>query len=202
MKRTASHQSPVTSHDSELFGNYVRLLRKIDEFSEQINHRHPQSINCGPGCAGCCVDGISVWRVEFDNILSRITDQQTLPPTPSNQGRGNERCHFLDRDGRCSIYDARPVVCRLWGTPLMITAGREAEWGMRASSCAPSSKGTIICCDENFAGRLGIEDLTLADAINSETVIGTLAAVNHVYCIERNLDPTQRSPISDALKAR
>lgn len=31
-----------------------------------------------------------------------------LPPT-------SLRCPFLNPDGKCSVYAARPVICRLWG---------------------------------------------------------------------------------------
>ena len=69
------------------FGNYIRLLEKIDAFTAEIRDKHPLSFNCGPGCSTCCVGGITVWRVEFDHIRERfqksevrITDHEQLLP--------------------------------------------------------------------------------------------------------------------------
>ncbi len=196
------------------FGNYIRLLEKIDAFTAEIRDKHPLSFNCGPGCSACCVGGITVWRVEFDHIIERfqksevrITDHLPAgqaggsPATKSSAGGRitNNSCLFLDENGHCAIYDSRPVVCRLWGTPLMIPVGHEHEWGIHSRASSQSAKGTLICCDQNFARGRSLEELSLADAINSQTVIQALAAINHVYCKKQDLDPTARYAISEVL---
>jgi hypothetical protein len=171
------------------FDNYHQLLNKIDRFSVALRHKYPQSFACQPGCARCCVPSIRVWRVEHDRIGAFLKDHPL-----QNDHRGREdRCQFLDGDSRCSIYDARPIVCRLWGLPIFIPAGRAAEWtGAAPSTEEQRAEGTLTCCELNFTENPRLEDLPLADAINAETVIQTLAAINHVYCKECGLDPAER----------
>lgn len=84
----------------------------------------------------------------------------------------------------------------------MIPAGRESEWGMRDSISSDAETGTLTCCDLNFQGDLKLEDLPIADAVNVETVITTLAAINHVYCKERGLDPSARVTLSSLASCR
>ena|SRR2546421_5752017 len=35
------------------------------------------------------------------------------------------RCPLLTRDGRCTVYDIRPMICRLWG----LTRAMACPWG-------------------------------------------------------------------------
>ena len=81
----------------------------------------------------------------------------------------------------------------------MIPVGHEHEWGIHSRASSQSAKGTLICCDQNFARGRSLEELSLADAINSQTVIQALAAINHVYCKKQDLDPTARYAISEVL---
>lgn len=207
-----------------MFENYIQLLGKIDAFVAGVTQKHPGSFRCGPGCAKCCVDGITVWRVEADHIKEyvnrlgaggpferRVNSPTTVACDARRRGAGetpaseassrsekgsaapsHDSCIFLDGKNLCTIYEARPVVCRLWGAPLMIPAGREGEWGMRDHTSAERERGTLTCCDLNFQENLKLEELPIEDAINVETAIRTLAAINHVYCEERGLDPEAR----------
>ena len=87
------------------------------------------------------------------------------------------------------------MVCRLWGAPLMIPAGCEGEWGIRDHRLHKTDIGTLTCCDLNFEKGPQLDELPPSDAINVETVIKLLAAINHVYCRGAGLDPEQRTPL-------
>ncbi len=88
------------------------------------------------------------------------------------------------------------MVCRLWGLPILIPSGSEAEWGLRGhATAAAGSGGTLICCDLNFTGPPALADLPPTAPISARTVVTTLAAINHVYCRERGLDPEERLPL-------
>ena len=175
-----------------MFKNYLQLLDKIDNFVADVMAKHAGSFKCGPGCAKCCVAGITVWRVEVDNIRENLNRSESRVTSHESRKDG---CNFLTEGNLCAIYEARPIVCRLWGAPLAIPAGLESEWGIRDHETSKTDAGTLTCCDLNFQGDLKLEDLPIADAINVETVIRTLAAINHVYCKENGLDPEERIPL-------
>ncbi len=211
-----------------MFKNYRQLLKKIDSFAASVMQKHPGSFECGPGCAKCCVDGITVWRVEADNIEEHITRLGATDPferrvnspptvacdarrrgageTPASEASSRSEkgsaapsrnsCIFLDEKNLCAIYDVRPVVCRLWGAPLMIPAGREGEWGLLDRISAGRDGSTLTCCDLNFRQGLTLEELPAADAVNVETAVRALAAINHVYCRARGRDPEERISLS------
>lgn len=155
--------------------NYLHLLAKIDRFATAVRQRHPQAFACQPGCADCCVAGITVWRVERDHIgqFVRAKPVETRSVRPSTSSGRAEGCPFLDADRRCAIYDRRPVVCRLWGMPQL-------------------QDGKVSCCDRNFRGEAKLEALAATDLVDMEVVLSALAAINHVYCTRGGFDPTER----------
>ena len=89
---------------------------------------------CGcEGCCACCkemeetivLDPYDIWRLQakagipFDLMLARharltVIDGLVLPVlTMTDKGSG-ETCTFLNEQGRCSIHEARPGICRLF----------------------------------------------------------------------------------------
>lgn len=64
-------------------------------------------MRCDPGCERCC-GFVAVNRDEFERIR-RIAGAMGVTPQ-----RSGTRCP-LYIDGRCSVYHARPLVCRLFG---------------------------------------------------------------------------------------
>ena len=84
------------------------------------------------GCSDCChgmgdtiqLDPLDVWRLcnatgkDFDGLLGAgfivLTKVETLVlPSLAMEGEG-EACVFLNEEGRCSIHEARPGICRLF----------------------------------------------------------------------------------------
>lgn len=61
----------------------------------------------------CCVDELTVFEVEAQNIRQSHSNllQTAVPHSPG-------ACAFLDTDGACRIYEDRPYVCRTQGLPL------------------------------------------------------------------------------------
>jgi Fe-S-cluster containining protein len=90
-----------------------RLHRAIDAMSAPIAKAHEGKLACRRGCSGCCVDVITVYAVEAEAI-ERAYGELLSNAEPHPVGA----CAFLDAEGACRVYDARPYVCRTQGLPL------------------------------------------------------------------------------------
>jgi hypothetical protein len=175
--------------------NYKNLLAKIDALVAKIRSRHPASFECRKGCAECCIAGLTVCRVEFDNIQAqKVSRPASRVPRPG-------RCPFLSPKNLCTIYKSRPVVCRLWGSPMLFRTEDAARGFLERLKIEMSEGGFLTCCNKNFCKGTKLEDLPETDMIDVEKVLTTLSAINHVYCKERGLDPEERLNLADALKS-
>jgi hypothetical protein len=84
------------------------------------------------GCDGCglrCMDGFGVSEIEYDAVrayraslppgdVKRIDDQPKTVPWPGADGLDISvtYCRFRDMErGNCSVYPARPTICRIFG---------------------------------------------------------------------------------------
>lgn len=104
--------------------NYEKLIAKVDQKFAEISSRYPRSLKCGRSCHSCCIPELSVFKVEKDYISKYIskTDNlrdklQTLEKQDTYEGK---RCKFLDEDGACAVYQARPIICRSHGAPIQV----------------------------------------------------------------------------------
>ena len=92
----------------------IRLLslhREIDLIAGGVAGQH--NLLCRRGCSSCCVDDLTVFEVEADRIRDTFPELlEAGQPGPAGA------CAFLDIDGACRIYEARPYVCRTQGLPL------------------------------------------------------------------------------------
>jgi uncharacterized protein len=98
-------------HDDETW--VERLHAVVDELAAPIAAQHEGRLACRAGCAGCCADGLTVFPIEAE-VIRRRHGELLATATPHEEGA----CAFLDPEGRCRIYDARPYVCRTQGLPL------------------------------------------------------------------------------------
>lgn len=78
---------------------------------EAIYARIPKVNGCHPGCNNCC-GPVPVGPAEARRIASpiRLEDYRGVKITPTNCGT----CAFSTSAG-CSIYNQRPLLCRLFG---------------------------------------------------------------------------------------
>jgi len=106
------------------------LYQKVDAFFDDIQKRHGPHMQCQSGCSRCCLVELSVFKLEADHIrgwFSTLTAQekkelrrrwQSPVQTGTNfHGETVLACPFL-RNDRCTIYAARPLICRSQGLPL------------------------------------------------------------------------------------
>jgi len=89
------------------------LYREIDSRTGHLHALHADRLQCRRGCSDCCVDGLTVFEVEAENIRNRHPDL-LADAVPHPEGA----CAFLDPAGACRIYPHRPYVCRTQGLPL------------------------------------------------------------------------------------
>lgn len=93
-----------------------RFYREVDRAAGRLAKVHAGRLKCRKGCSACCVDGITVFEIEAENI--RQTHAELLK-TEKPHAAG--MCAFLDASGACRIYESRPYVCRTQGLPFRWT---------------------------------------------------------------------------------
>jgi len=96
------------------------LYRRINGRAADLTEMHRSRLVCKNGCCDCCEDEITVYTIEAANIVARYKDLCDKEPAAAVG-----RCAFLDGNGSCRIYPARPYVCRTQGLPLQWMDERE-----------------------------------------------------------------------------
>ena len=91
----------------------AEVHQDVDAEAGRLAALHAARLRCGRGCWSCCVDGLTVFEVEAENIR-RHSAALLQEGTPHAEGA----CAFLDDTGACRIYAHRPYVCRTQGLPL------------------------------------------------------------------------------------
>lgn len=126
-----------------------RLHAVVDEAARPVADVSSARLRCRAGCAGCCVDELTVFAIEAA-VIQRHHGELLERGTPRAPGA----CAFLDEEGCCRIYAQRPYVCRTQGLPLRWLEEDELD-------------GEIIesrdICPENVDGGPPLEELE-ADA--------------------------------------
>ncbi|MBT4139002.1 MAG: hypothetical protein HOE48_13870, partial [Candidatus Latescibacteria bacterium] len=74
------------------------FYEELDLAVVPIEARHKERLQCKQGCSACCVDDITVFEVEANNIVAHC--ESVLNDVAHKKGM----CAFLDDEGRCRIY--------------------------------------------------------------------------------------------------
>ncbi|WP_129599175.1 YkgJ family cysteine cluster protein [Anaerophilus nitritogenes] len=101
----------------------IKFAQKSDCFDRlnKIYRTIPRG-NC-LGCTKCCMESVSTHFVEFLNIIHYLINRpqlykMILPKIVKYyflEMVDKNKCPFLDEEGKCMIYDVRPLVCRVFG---------------------------------------------------------------------------------------
>ncbi len=89
------------------------LHAEVDVEAARLQALHGARLRCARGCTGCCADDLTVSAPEAAHIRAQHARllAEARPHAPG-------ACAFLDGEGACRIYAARPYVCRTQGLPL------------------------------------------------------------------------------------
>src|SRR4030095_7648304 len=79
-------------------------------------------IQCRRGCSKCCSQIFRITKLDGWMISEHV---KSLPEARRNELQQKaekytqgEACPALGSEGECTIYDARPVICRRFGMPI------------------------------------------------------------------------------------
>jgi hypothetical protein len=120
---------------------YADVANKVDAFFARVSARHGRDMQCESGCSDCCAVRLTVTAAEGQAIRDfvagwsssrRATLATNVAAAPA------DLCAALDPNGRCLIYEARPIVCRSHGVPIRMTT---------------ASLPVIQACFRNFTER-------------------------------------------------
>lgn len=109
----------------------VTLRRRVDAHFEAATERSPGQFACRAGCFDCCRAGLSAFAIEADRITEALwTLSDADRATVADQARQADREHCaLLIDGRCSVYQQRPILCRSHGLAVRVPAEVRADPG-------------------------------------------------------------------------
>jgi Fe-S-cluster containining protein len=138
----------------------VALHDEIDREAAALAVVHGARLQCRRGCHACCVDDLTVTRIEAERI-------RRVHPALLAEGRPHPAgaCAFLDDEGACRIYAERPSVCRSQGLPLRMFFEDEAgEIEERRDICPLNLEGgpPLAALPEEQLWLVGIHELRLA----------------------------------------
>lgn len=107
----------------EALAHFRVLASKVDAFFNRVESQHSNDLACSSGCNDCCHVRLTVTSVEA-HIISDFWLQLPTAVKDNLEARARDKsdglCVALGDDGRCTIYEARPLVCRSHGLPLRL----------------------------------------------------------------------------------
>jgi len=135
------------------------LHAEVDRAAEALARVHARRLQCRRGCHGCCVDELTVTRIEADRIRAAHPGLLAIG-TPHPPGA----CAFLDGEGACRIYAERPLVCRTQGLPLrFFLEDDDGEVEERRDVCPLNLDGgpPLAALAEDDCWLVGVHELRL-----------------------------------------
>jgi len=132
------------------------MTENTDRYTQPFHRREKLHFEC-TGCGECCSGGgdyhVFVTRAEAQRMcaylglgwswfrrryLVRLEDGATVLAS-----HADERCVFLDVDGRCRVYAARPAQCSTYPFWPEVLATAKA-WRREARRCEGIGRGAVV----------------------------------------------------------
>ncbi|HEV8482354.1 MAG TPA: YkgJ family cysteine cluster protein [Blastocatellia bacterium] len=132
-------------HPDDIFSAYEQHVSAVDAEFRRVYQKFDERMQCRRGCSMCCSQMFSISRIEAAYISRAI---KAMPEGERDRLRTGARQYVADarkligkdeesdeeeaitpRPGlrlacpalvgdACSIYEARPIICRKWGIPI------------------------------------------------------------------------------------
>jgi Fe-S-cluster containining protein len=144
--------------------NYRTLLERVDRLCDRTWARFGSQISCRPGCDLCCRH-LSIFAVEAQALrvaLAALTEPEARFIRQKGEDATPNACPLL-HDGLCLLYQARPIICRTHGLPLLISRDGES---------------VVDFCPENFRDLPSIQG---SEVIDLDRLNAILVTINTVY---------------------
>lgn len=178
--------------ENNRYSNYTQLLDKVDAMFETVMSRNESQFACQQGCYGCCKSGLSVSHIEASRIREWLENQKDILNKIQDDSRMmvDERfCPLLDRQGLCSIYEVRPMICRSHGMPV--------SWAPDVEGGAPMAE----TMEQRDVCPLNFRDVDLK-ALSPSDVLSLDKLNRLLSLIDRHFDESQagmRFKLSDII---
>ena len=159
------------------------LADSVDETFASIQTRQGACMQCSAGCTDCCRARPSITHVErafFRRGLARLSEAERKELAQRTRDKAREMCPALDPQGRCQLYDSRPLICRSFGVPLR-----------RRHEVVLVNPPVIDVCDLNFVD-VPLETLAPEDVLDQTSLDAELAAINAEFCARHDLPTDER----------
>lgn len=145
-------------------------------FIKEIEKNTSEPISCRAGCGACCHQSVFVSLPEFVKIKSYLIENGVRIDRAKLQMQHDDtedavyktlkvpdrRCVFLGENNACSIYDARPLMCRrhnVYSDPKHCASGSTEEMRFDVS---PRTEGHLSAYFAHYQGDL-FQKLLLAE---------------------------------------
>ena len=102
---------------------YRTLIAEVDQLCLEIRRQYPDQISCKKGCSGnCCQRHITVFPIEA-MVFARALQRRSSGLINQIQRKARSSTSFgpcpLLENGACLMYEARALICRTHGYPIL-----------------------------------------------------------------------------------
>jgi uncharacterized protein len=163
---------------AQLDEHLVRLRTRVDQHFAQAVARTPTQFACRPGCETCCHQRFSVFEVEAAHIRDALAllDRSDPDLRQRVRERGLDpqlRACALLVDGRCTVYEQRPLICRSHGLPIGVRESDEPGSALRIDHCPLNFRDQPADHEPGPHGDRGIPraSVLVLDAINQPLAV-------------------------------
>lgn len=164
-----------------------QVAARADAFFQQVMASCPEQMICAPGCVDCCQQDLEVLAAEALAILGALDRLPAHALRALEAGTGDGGACRLLLDGRCAVYEDRPLICRTHGLPI--------RYGDPDDPGAPAD---VSCCVLNF-----VEADPPADAVlNGTLLLAGLSVADSLVRAQLGVDEPARIPLSRLLVQR